>query len=315
MFLESVAFILGTTLMYATPLLYAALGGTVSESAGVVNIGLEGMMTFGAFVGAAVGYFLQDAWLGFFAAGVAGGLLALLHAVACVTFKANQVVSGIALNFLGPGISLFCSRLLFDGATQTLALPLDAKISRPLNGVFPQNGFWDMVLNQYATVYVAFFLVGLLWFVLSRPRLGLRLRAVGEHPRAADPLGIDVDRLKYLAVISGGVLAGFGGAAVSVAVVSRLSATLICGQGFIALAAMIFGKWTPQGAAAACLLFGAAQGLVVFMGRADMQRLLPVPSQLLAMIPFILTLAILVGFVGKAVPPAADCVPYEKDAA
>jgi len=301
MFLESIAFILGTTLMYATPLLYAALGGTISENAGVVNIGLEGMMTLGAFVGAAVGYFLQDAWLGFFAAGVAGGLLALLHAVACVTFKANQVVSGIALNF-------------FDGATQTLALPLDAKISRPLNGVFPQNSFWDIILNQYATVYVGFFLAALLWFVLYHTRLGLRLRAVGEHPRAADTLGIDVDRLKYLAVIVGGVLAGFGGAAMSVAVVSRFSATLICGQGFIALAAMIFGKWKPQGAAAACLLFGAAQGLVVFMGRADMQRLFPVSSQLLAMIPFLLTLAILVRFVGKAVAPAADGIPYEKDA-
>lgn len=312
--LESIAFILGTTLMYATPLLFTALGGTVSENAGVVNIGLEGMMTFGAFVGAAVGYFAGNAWIGFLAAGAAGGALGALHALACVTFKANQVVSGIAMNFIGPGIALFLSRIFFEGATQTLALPLDAKIPRPLNGVFPQNGFFDVVFNQYATVYLALLLVAAIWFVLYRTRLGLRLRAVGEHPKAADTLGVPVDRLKYLAVIASGVLAGFGGAAMSVAVVSRFSATLISGQGFIALAAMIFGKWKPQGALGACLLFGAAQGLVVFLGRGDIQQILPIPSQLLAMIPFLLTLIVLIRFVGRAIPPAADGLPYEKDA-
>ena len=310
---DSLAFIFATTLMYSAPLIFTALGGVISENAGVVNIGLEGMMTLGAFVGAAVGYYANDAWIGFLAAGVSGGALAFLHAVACVTFMADHIVSGIAMNFIGPGLSLFLSRFFFNGATQTLSLSLDVKIPRPLNGVFEQNGFFDMVFNQYATVYLALLMVVLLWFVLYRTRIGLRIRAVGEHPKAADTLGIDVFRIKYMAVIASGVLAGFGGAALSVAIVSRFSATLVSGQGFIALAAMIFGKWRPGGTLAACLLFSSAQGLTVFLGRADLQRLLPIPSQLLAIIPFLLTLAVLVGFVGKSRPPAAGGVPYEKE--
>ena len=270
-------------------------------------------MTLGAFVGAAVGYFANDAWIGFLAAGAAGGALAFFHALACVTFLADHIVSGIAINFIGPGLSLFLSRYFFDGATQTLSLSLDAKIPRPLNGVFEQNGFFDMVFNQYATVYLALFLVAFLWFILYRTRLGLRIRAVGEHPKAADTLGINVLRIKYLAVITSGVLAGFGGAALSVAIVSRFSSTLVSGQGFIALAAMIFGKWKPVGTLAACLLFSSAQGLTVYLGRGDLQRMLPIPSQLLATIPFLLTLAVLIGFVGKSRPPAADGIPYEKE--
>ncbi|MDI9370023.1 MAG: ABC transporter permease [Synergistaceae bacterium] len=313
MLIESIAFILATTLMYSAPLIFTALGGLVSENAGVVNIGLEGMMTLGAFVGAAVGYFANDAWVGFLAAGLSGGFLALFHAVACVTFMADHIVSGIAMNFIGPGLALFLSRYFFDGATQTLSLSLDAKIPRPFNGVFEQNGFFDMVFNQYATVYIALLMVLLVWFVLYRTRIGLRIRAVGEHPKAADTLGIDVFGIKYMAVVVSGVLAGFGGAALSVAIVSRFSATLVSGQGFIALAAMIFGKWRPGGTLSACLLFSSAQGLTVFMGRADMQRLFPIPSQLLAMIPFLLTLAVLIGFVGKSTPPAADGLPYEKE--
>lgn len=313
MLVDSLAFIIATTLMYSAPLIFTALGGVVSENAGVVNIGLEGMMTLGAFTGAAVGYFANDAWAGFLAAGLAGGLLALLHAVACITFLADHIVSGIAMNFIGPGLALFLSRYFFDGATQTLSLSLDAKIPRPLNGVFEQNGFLDMVFNQYATVYIALLMVALVWFILYRTRTGLRLRAVGEHPKAADTLGINVFNVKYAAVIASGVLAGFGGAALSVAIVSRFSATLVSGQGFIALAAMIFGKWRPGGTLAACLLFSSAQGLTVFLGRADLQRLLPIPSQLLATIPFLLTLAVLIGFVGKSRPPAADGLPYEKE--
>ena len=313
MLADSLAFIFATTLMYSAPLIFTALGGVISENAGVVNIGLEGMMTLGAFVGAAVGYYANDAWIGFLAAGVSGGALAFLHAVACVTFMADHIVSGIAMNFIGPGLSLFLSRFFFNGATQTLSLSLDVKIPRPLNGVFEQNGFFDMVFNQYDTVYLALLMVVLLWFVLYRTRIGLRIRAVGEHPKAADTLGIDVFRIKYMAVIASGVLAGFGGAALSVAIVSRFSATLVSGQGFIALAAMIFGKWRPGGTLAACLLFSSAQGLTVFLGRADLQRLLPIPSQLLAIIPFLLTLAVLVGFVGKSRPPAAGGVPYEKE--
>ncbi len=306
--LNSIGFILGTTLMYATPLIYTALGGVVSENSGVVNIGLEGMMTIGAFVGATVGYFSQNPWLGFIAAGLAGGFLALLHAIASVTFAADQVVSGIAINFLGPGLALFLSRLFFEGATMTRSIALTDKIPRPFEGLFSQNSFFDMIFNQYATVYLAFIFVFITWFVLYKTKFGLRLRAVGEHPRAADTLGINVFKMRYIAVIMSGVLSGFGGAAMSLAVVSNFRPTLISGQGFIALAAMIFGKWKPQGAMWASLLFGAAQGLIVYLGSTSIQ----VSSQILAMLPYVLTLIILMGFVGKSVAPAADGIPYEK---
>ncbi|MCR1898506.1 ABC transporter permease [Irregularibacter muris] len=306
--LSSIGFLLGTTLMYSSPLIYTALGGVISENSGVVNIGLEGMMTIGAFAGAAVGFYTQNPWLGFLAAGLAGGILALLHAIATVTFTADQVVSGIAINFLGPGLALFLSRIFFEGATQTKAISLDHKMPRPFNGLFAKNSFGDMVFNQYATVYLAFVLVVLLWFVLYKTKLGLRIRAVGEYPKAADTLGINVFRLRYLAVILSGVFAGFGGAAMSIAVVSSFRQTLISGHGFIALAAMIFGKWRPQGAMWACLLFGATQGLVVFLGSTAIK----VSDQLLSLLPYVITLAILMGFVGRASAPAASGEPYEK---
>ncbi|WP_077370172.1 ABC transporter permease [Anaerosalibacter sp. Marseille-P3206] len=295
--------------MYAAPLMYTALGGVISENSGVVNIGLEGMMTIGAFVGATVGYYSGNPWLAFLAAGLAGGILALLHAIACVTFTAEQVVSGIAINFLGPGLALFLSRIFFDGATMTKPIQLDNKMPRPLNGVFAQNSFLDLVFNQYATVYIAFILVLVVWYLLYKTRLGLRIRSVGEHPRAADTLGINVFKTKYLAVILSGVFAGFGGAAMSLAVVSNFRQTLISGQGFIALAAMIFGKWTPHGSMWACLIFGLAQGLVVYLGGTD----IAVSSQLLAMIPYVITLVILMGFVGRATGPAANGIPYQKN--
>jgi len=306
--LASLAFIIGTTLMYATPLIYTALGGVISENSGVVNIGLEGMMTIGAFFGATVAYFSGNPWIGFLAAGLAGGLLALLHAIASVTFAAEQVVSGIAINFLGPGLALFLSRIFFEGATTTKPISLSEKMPRYLDGVFPRNSFFDLVFNQYATVYLAFIFVFIVWFTLYKTKIGLRLRSVGEHPRAADTLGVSVTKVRYMAVITSGIFAGFGGAAMSIAVVSNFRPTLISGQGFIALAAMIFGKWKPQGAMWASLLFGAAQGLIIFLGGTKIE----ISSQILAMLPYLLTLIILTSFVGKAVAPASVGKPYEK---
>ncbi|TCO79462.1 ABC transporter permease [Marinisporobacter balticus] len=306
--LDNIGFILGTTLMYATPLIFAALGGVISENSGVVNIGLEGMMTLGALMGATVGYFTGNPWLALLCAGLAGGFLALLHAIASVTFGADQIVSGIAINFLGPGIALFLSRLFFEGATMTKSINLENKIPRPLGGVFPQNSFFDLVLNQYATVYISFLLVFVIWYMLYKTKIGLRIRAVGEHPKAADTLGINIYKIRYFSVILSGIFAGFGGAAMSIAVVSNFRPTLISGQGFIALAAMIFGKWKPQGAMWACLLFGAAQGFVIFLGGTA----IAISSQLLAMLPYIITLVILISFVGKSVGPAASGDPYEK---
>ena len=305
--LNEVGFIIGISLMYASPLIYTALGGVVSENSGVINIGLEGMMTMGAFVGATVGYFTGNPWIAFLAAGLASGLLALIHGIASITFGADQIVSGIAINFLGPGISLFLSRLFFNGATMTK--PIANKISRPLNGIFTRNSFLDLVFNQYLTVYLAFVLVIVIWFMLYKTKFGLRIRSVGEHPKAADTLGVNVYRVRYLAVILSGVLAGFGGASMSLAVVSSFRPTLISGQGFIALAAMIFGKWKPQGAMVSCLLFGAAQGFVIYLGGTSVQ----ISSQILAMVPYILTLLVLVFFVGRSTGPTANGDPYIKN--
>lgn len=310
--IKDIGFIIGTTLMYSTPLIFVSLGGVITERSGIINIGLEGMMYFGAFVGAAVAYFSQDPWIGLLCAGLASALLGLIHAIACVSFAAEQIVSGIAINFLGPGIALFLSRLFFDGATQTLTIP--NKIPLPLSFLFGEGkmfsstGFLSQVFNLRATVFLAFFLVVVVWFVLYKTKLGMRIRAVGEHPEAADTLGINVYRLRYGAVMASGFFAGLGGAAMSIAVVSRFSNTLISGQGFIALAAMIFGKWKPQGAMLACLLFGGAKGLEVFMGAKGV----PIPSSILATLPYILTIVILVGVVGKQTPPAAIGKIFDK---
>ncbi|MCK4957540.1 MAG: ABC transporter permease, partial [Candidatus Cloacimonetes bacterium] len=251
--LDSIALILGTTLMYSTPLIFTALGGVMCENTGVVNIGLEGMMVIGAFIGATVGYYLGNPWLAFIAAGLAGGVFGLLHAIASVSFGADQIVSGIAINFLGPGIALFLSRIFFNGATMTKSIDLNNKMPRPLVNLFPKDSFFYYFLGgRYATVYLALFLVFLVWFVLYKTRLGLRIRAVGEHPAAADTLGVNVQKIRYFGTIMSGVFSGFGGAAMSLAIVSNFRPTLISGHGFIALAAMIFGKWKPQGALFAC---------------------------------------------------------------
>jgi ABC-type uncharacterized transport system permease subunit len=310
--LKDIGFIIGTTLMYSTPLIFTSLGGVITERSGVVNIGLEGMMYFGAFAGAAAAYFFQDPWIGLAFAACGGALLGLIHAIACVSFSAEQIVSGIAINFLGPGAALFISRLLFDGSTQTLTIP--NKMPLPLDFLFGEgklfasSGFMDLVFNRFATVYIAFFLVLVVWFVLYKTTIGMRVRAVGENPEAANTLGISVTRIRYGAVIMSGFFAGLGGAAMSIAVVSRFSNTLISGHGFIALAAMIFGKWKPQGALLACLLFGAAKGFEIFLG----SKGVPVPGDILAMLPYILTIVILVGLVGQTTPPAAIGKIFDK---
>lgn len=306
--LSDIGFILGVTLMYAAPLIFTALGGVASENSGVVNIGLEGMMTIGALIGATVGYYSGNPWIAFLSAGIGGGILALLHAIASITFGADQIVSGIAINFLGSGLSLFLSRIFFEGTTMTKPIDLNHKMPRPFNGIFSNNSFLDLVFNQYITVYLSFLLVLIMWFMLYKTKLGLRIRSVGEHPKAADTLGINVHKIRYFSVILSGILSGFGGAAMSLAVVSNFRPTLISGQGFIALAAMIFGKWKPQGAMWACLLFGAAQGLIVYLGGISAN----IPTQILAMVPYILTLIVLTGFVGKSSGPAANGEPYTK---
>ena len=302
--LNNITLAIGITLMYSTPMVFAGLGNLLSEKTGVINIGVEGMMTIGAFAGAAVCYFTGNAWLGFLGAGIAGGALAVLHAIASIIFKCDQTVSGIAVNLIGPGAALFICSLLFDGATSTQ--PVSQKLpkifgNRKLPGVLGN-------LNLDVTVVLALFTVVLIWWIFYRTKWGLHLQAVGEHPAAADTLGINVNRLRFVCVILSGVLSGFGGAAVTLGIVSQFTPITIAGQGFISIAAVIFGKWTPHGAYGACLLFGFAQALTVLLGGGNSI----IPSPILAMLPYVLTIVMLVLFVGRAVAPKASGKPYEK---
>lgn len=305
--MTSISLTVVITLMYAAPLIFGALGGVISEKSGVVNIGIEGMMTIGAFTGATVGYYTANPWLGFLAAGIAGGILALFHAVAAISLKADQTISGVAMNFIGLGLSLFLCRIFFSGAT--MSLPVPNKMPKILSGMtnLESNSFIQMI-NLDSTVIIALGAAVLMWFILYKTKWGLRIIAVGEHPAAADTLGVNVYVIRYICVILSGVLAGFGGAARSLAVVSLFSPTVISGHGFIALAAVIFGKWTPFGAVGACMLFGFAQALVVLSGNAG----ITIPSQILSMLPYVLTILVLVLFVGKSVAPRANGVAYEK---
>ena len=308
MSLLKIALFISDTLLFATPLLFTALGGMFTEKAGVTNIGLEGMMTKGAFAGAAVGYFTKSALLGFLAGGVAASLVALIHAVVSITFGADQVVSGIAINFIGPGVSLFICSLLFDGAKQTIPVAEGEgkmiKIFDNLTGV----DFIDKILGQYVTTYVALGLVILISIYLYKTKFGLRLIAVGEHPKAAETLNVNVYLYRYFAVIISGLLAGFGGATMSLATVSNFSQSLVSGHGFIALVAVIFGKWKPYGVLGACLFFGAAQELAILLPSLNIN----IPESILPMVPYISTLLVLIFFVGKSKGPSSAGVPYIK---
>lgn len=289
------------TLMYSSPLMFSALGGVITQRAGVDNIGIEGMMAFGSFCGASIAYASGNPWLGFLAGGLGGAVLALAHAFASINLRATQTISGVAMNFIGPGLALFLCRLQFDGGAQSPVVPNKMPNILDLFGISSQS-----LLNVNVTVIIAILLAALMWFVLYKTKWGLRIQACGEQPAAADTLGVNVYAIRYICCTLSGFLAGLGGATMTLAVVSSFSSSVISGQGFIALAAVIFGKWTPHGAAGACLLFGFAQALVVLMGGIN------IPSQLLAMLPYVLTLVVLVLFVGRSEAPKANGKPYVK---
>ena len=290
---STISLIITIMLMYSAPLVFTAMGGVLSERSGVVNIGLEGMMTIGAAVGVIVAYNTGNPWVGFLCAGLAGGIMGLMHAIACVSFRADQTISGIAINLLGPGIALFIVSLAFEGATNTPSIP--RKLPKVLG-------------NYDITIFIALVIAILVWFVMYQTKWGLRIRAVGEHPAAADTLGVNVYMIRYICVTLSGVLAGLGGASVTLAIISNFTPTAISGQGFIALAAVIFGKWKPHGVYGACILFGLAQALTVVLGGDGFA----VPSQILAMLPYVLTLVVLVLFVGHSSAPKANGEPYVK---
>lgn len=290
------------TLMYSAPLILGAMSGVISMRSGVDNIGIEGMMTIGAFCATAVGFFTGSPWLGFLVGGLAGMLLALFHAIVSISLKGNQIISGIAINFIGPGAAIFLCRLLFEGATQS------KNVINKMPKLFASLGIENSTLRASdvdVTVFIAILVVIVLWYFLYYTKPGLRVRACGEHPAAADTVGVNVTLTRYLCVLTSGFLAGLGGASYTLAIISNFTPTVISGQGFIALAAVIFGNWKPIGAAMGCLVFGFAQALIIMLAGSA------IPSQILAMLPYILTLFILI-FVKKADPPKANGQPYFK---
>ncbi len=300
--------LIASTLRLSTPLIFAALGGLWSERAGVINIALEGMMLAGAFSAAAVTALTGNAWVGVGAALLAGLMVAWVHASATITWRADQVVSGTAINLLLLGIPALLSGAIFGSTGATPQLPKDQ--------VLPDLIFFDpqsspilaSIFNQKPLVYLAFLILAGTAYLLARTSFGLRLRAVGENPEAADTAGVSVKRIRYAGVLLSGGLAALGGAYLSIGQNSLFTRNMTAGRGFIALAALIFGKWSPGGAVLACLLFGLAEAVAIRMeGTVDL------PTQFVQMIPYLLTIVALAGLIRRATPPRALGVPYRKD--
>lgn len=298
---------LSSSVVRATPIALAALCGVISERAGVTNIGIEGTMLFAAQVSVIVGTITHNLWVALFAAILTGAAVASLHAFLVIKFKVDQIISGTAVNILGAGVTSFVSSRFLEknidalnnsGTLPAFAIPLLSKI--PVLG--------PVLFDNTPIVYLTIILVAILHVVLFYTPWGLRTRAVGEHPKAADTLGVNVYLMRYINVMIGGMFAGLGGAYFTVGSVGRFDEVMTAGKGFIGLAAMIFGKWTPIGAYTSSLIFGFADSLQV-----KLQILkVGIPPEFLLMAPYIVTMIVLTGVVGKAVAPAADGQPYEK---
>jgi|SRR6185436_13540651 len=296
--------LIASTIRLAAPLVLAALGGLFSERSGVINIALEGKMLAGAFTAAAVTYAADtrfgmgaaSPWIGLLGGIIAGLFIAVIYAVSCIRFKADQVVSGAAINILMLGIPGFLSGALFLSSGSTPQIPKDR--------LLPQSPWF------IAVVILA--LVAVIWYVLYKTPFGLRLRSVGENPEAADAAGVSVSRIRYAGVLLAGVLAGIGGAYLSIGQSSLFTRNMTVGRGFIALAALIFGKWRPVPTLLACILFGFTEALSI-----QMQGAKPfgkdIPVQFIQMVPYVLTIVVLAGFIGTSRPPRALGIPYQKE--
>ncbi|MCT4599170.1 MAG: ABC transporter permease [Vallitalea sp.] len=311
-FLITIGFLIGSTLMYSSPLILVAIGALFSEKSGIINIGLEGMMYFGCFSAAAVAVITGNPWLALVIAALSGGVFGLLHGYACIMRNANQVVSGIAINFLAPGLALYLSRLLFDGATMTPTIA--NKLPKLFTGIDSKTEFGELlnlIFSQYVVVYLAFAVVIITIIIMNRTKLGLRIKAVGEHPIAAATVGINVLRIRFFSVFISGALAGIGGACFSLAIVSNFRQGLISGQGYIALAAMIFGRWKPKSTMFACLLFGFTKSLQIFIGGPSVP--FEISVDILSLLPYVVTIAVLVLFAKESAAPKAIGKPYNLD--
>ena len=301
--------LLASMIRLATPLILAALGGLYSERSGVINIALEGIMLAGAFTAAAVTVFTQNPWVGMLTAMLAGLLVAAIHAVASIQFRANQVVVGTAINIMFVGVPALVSGALFESTGSTPQLPREQTLPDwNIPGIDRIPVLSQLLSGHKPIVYIALLAVPVTYYVLFRTRFGLRLRAVGENPEAADTAGVSVAGMRYAGVLLSGVLAGLGGAYLSIGQNSLFTRNMTAGRGFIALAALIFGKWHPVGAFLACLLFGLADAIAI-----RMQGVVNIPVQFIQIIPYVLTLVVLAGFIGRAIPPRAIGEPYVKE--
>ena len=283
-----------STIRTATPLLLAALGGLYSERAGVINIALEGLMLAGAFTAAAVTFYAGSPWVGLLAGVAAGVAVAAVHAVACIRYRADQVVSGTAINILFLGVPALLSGALFDSTGATPQIPRENLI-------------------PWAPIVIAFALVPVTSYMLYRTPWGLRLRAVGENPEAADAAGISVARVRYAGVLLSGALAAIGGAYLAVGQASLFTRNMTAGRGFIALAALIFGKWRPVQTMLACLLFGFAEAVAIQLQGVRLLSGGQIPVQFIQMFPYVLTMVVLAGFIGLSRAPRALGLPYQKE--
>ncbi|WP_409305964.1 ABC transporter permease [Peribacillus sp. SCS-155] len=307
--------LISSAIFMAAPLIFTAIGGVFSERSGVVNIGLEGLMVIGAFVSIVFNLTFADTfggatpWVALVAAMVVAAILSLIHAVASISLRADQTVSGVAFNLLALGLALFLVKKFYGKGQTDMIQERFLRTDVPVLSDIPLIGplFFS---NVYYTSFIAFGVAILAWFIIYKTPFGLRLRSVGEHPMAADTMGVNVTGMRYVAVMISGLLGGLGGAVYAQTVTLDFSHATITGQGFMALAAMIFGKWHPLGALGAALFFGFAQSLSIV--GTSIPLLKDVPSVFLIIAPYVLTILALTGFIGRADAPKASGIPYIK---
>lgn len=317
---ETIILLLDATLRVSTPLLLLALAGLFSERSGVVNIALEGKLLASAFAAAATAFATDSVWLGMLAGMATGVMMSLIHGFASITHRGDQIVSGTAINMLAAGLTITLGRYWFEMGGQTPALSGGQRfqaITLPLAEMLadvPVIGllYSKLLSGHTLLVYLAFAMVPLSWWILQRTRFGLRLRAVGENPHSVDTAGISVTWLRYRALIIAGILAGIAGAYLSTGHAAGFVPNMSAGKGFIALAALIFGKWRPVPVMLGCLLFGFLDALAVRLQGVELPVVGEVPVQAIEVLPYVLTVLLLAGFIGKAVGPKAVGQPYVK---
>lgn len=287
------------TIRSATPLVFAALGGLFSERSGVINIALEGLMLAGAFTAAVVTYETSNPYFGFFCGLMAGAILALIYAISVIKFEADQVVAGFGINILMLGLPALLSSAIYDSAGSTQQIPKEY--------LLPAPG------NISVGSILAFLLIPICWYVMFKTPFGLRLRAVGENPSAADAAGVNVQKMRYIGVILSGVLAAAGGAYLSIGQSSFFTRGMTAGRGFIALAALILAKWQPVPVLFACLFFGFTEALTIPLASYKLSSGDPIPTQFVQILPYVLTIIVLAGFIGLSRAPKALGIPYRKE--